>query len=166
MIVWISKHHRAPQQSRNPAGKEMKSIKDQNNQKAKEGNQLQRHKAWKKWKMLCGKEVPGWPLLCILRVPVGESGKQGYSGWIWPGYSKALKMVVKLVKQYWEEHDAEISIRSKEGHLVQGQGWNTGKRNRSSEEKTLKVTENKHCQTDLPAAMKCPLPVLFRTAVW
>lgn len=114
-----------------------------------------------------GKEVPGWPLLCILRVPVGESGKQGYSGWIWPGYSKALKMVHKLVKQYWEEHDAEISIRSKEGHLVQGQGWNTGKRNKDQVKKNPEsYWKEQHCQTDLPAAMKCPPPCAVQTAVW
>ena len=45
MIVWISKHHRAHNRAEIQKGKEMKSIKDQNSQKAKEGLQLQRHKA-------------------------------------------------------------------------------------------------------------------------
>lgn len=33
----------------------------------------------------------------------------------WKANTEA-ETVGKLVKQYWEEHDTEISVRSKEGH--------------------------------------------------
>lgn len=143
----------------------MKSIKA-HSQKAKEGLQFQRHKAWKKWKMLCGKRKK---YQADHYVPAGESGKQGYSDWTWPGYNKALKaeLVRKLVKQYWEEHDTEISVRSKEGHLVQSQGWNAGKRKQIKWRKNPEsYWKEEHCQIELSAVMKCPLPVLFRAAVW
>lgn len=101
------------------------------------------------------KKVPGWPLHILRRVlgRVGNRATQAGQGQAitkpWKANTEA-ETVHKLVKQYWEEHDTEISIRSKEGHPSTGsrmKHWKERKqikwrKNPESSEKNSTVKKN------------------------